>query len=192
MVVDPAQHGAGSVPSGDSAANIPEGHNGSGGERPENVNNEIRNQSEVSGNAGGRGGPDRSASPPGGGGDNSCRQNDRQTEARERAIMKALDLMEESNEVLQLADGHPGVCLVGQSKEDARRLLNNMKACRMEFWELRIPKMMESSLPSSPQGGTCSRCSWNRITTSTPTAQGPQRPPPRRAAPPPSAQPAGP
>ncbi len=66
-------------------------------------------------------------------GGNSCRQNDRNTEARERAIMKALDLIEDSNEILQLADGHPGVRLVGQSKEEARRLLNNVKACRMEF-----------------------------------------------------------
>jgi hypothetical protein len=54
--------------------------------------------------------------------------------------MKALDLIEESNEVLQLADDHPGVRLVGQSKEEARHLLNNVKACRMEFRELRIPE----------------------------------------------------
>ncbi len=40
--------------------------------------------------------------------------------------MKALDLIEESNEILQLPDGHPGVRLVGQSKEEARRLLNNV------------------------------------------------------------------
>ena len=53
--------------------------------------------------------------------------------------MKALDLIEETNEILQLADGHHGVRLVGQSKEEARRLLNNVKACRMEFRELRIP-----------------------------------------------------
>jgi hypothetical protein len=133
MVVDPAQHGAGSVPAGDSAANIPEGHDGPGGKRSENVDEEICDQSEASRNAGGIGGPDRSAFPPGGGGDNSCRQNNRQTEARERVIMKALDLIEESNDVLQLADGHPGVHLFGQSKEDARRLLNSVKACRMEF-----------------------------------------------------------
>ncbi len=47
--------------------------------------------------------------------------------------MKALNLIEESNEVLQLADGHPGVRLVGQSKDDTRRLLNNKKACWMVF-----------------------------------------------------------
>jgi hypothetical protein len=54
-----------------------------------------------------------------GGGDDSCHQNKRNAEARERAMMKALDLIKESNEVLQLADGHPGVHLAGQSKEDA-------------------------------------------------------------------------
>jgi len=54
-------------------------------------------------------------------------------------MMKALDLIEETNEILQLADGPNGVRLVGQSKEEARRLLNNVKACRMEFRELRIP-----------------------------------------------------
>ncbi len=30
--------------------------------------------------------------------------------------------------------------LVEQSKEDSRLLLNNVKACRMEFQELRIPE----------------------------------------------------
>ncbi len=44
-------------------------------------------------NAGSNSGPDRSASLPGGGRDDSCRQNDRHTEARERAMMKALDLI---------------------------------------------------------------------------------------------------
>jgi hypothetical protein len=137
MVVDPAQHGAGSVPAGNFAANLPEGHNGPGGERPDNINDEVRDQADASRNAGGSSGPDRSTSPPGGGGDDRCRQNDRHTEARERAMMKALHLIKESNEVLQLADGHPGVRLVGQSKEDARRLLNNVKACRMEFLDSR-------------------------------------------------------
>jgi hypothetical protein len=139
-MVDSAQHGAGSVPADDSAANLPEGHNGSAGERFNDVNNEIRDHADASHNAGGSGGQDCSPPPPGGGGDDSCRQNDRHIEARERAMMKALDLIEESNEIRQLADGHPGVRLVGQSKEEARRLLNNVKACRMEFRELRIPE----------------------------------------------------
>jgi hypothetical protein len=47
--------------------------------------------------------------------------------------MKALDLIEDSNEILQLADSHPGVRLVGQSKEEARRLLNNVKASGWNF-----------------------------------------------------------
>ncbi len=54
--------------------------------------------------------------------------------------MKALDLIVESYEVLQLLDGHHGVRLVGQSKEDTRHLQNNVKACRMEFRELMIPE----------------------------------------------------
>ncbi len=41
MLVDPAQHGAGSVPAADSAANIPEGHNGPRGEQPEHSEEEI-------------------------------------------------------------------------------------------------------------------------------------------------------
>jgi hypothetical protein len=40
-VVNSAQHGAGSVPAGDSSANLPEGHKGSAGERLNDVNGEI-------------------------------------------------------------------------------------------------------------------------------------------------------
>jgi hypothetical protein len=138
-VVDPAQHCAGSVPAGDFSANLPKGHNGSSGERLNDVNDEISDHADASRHAGGNGGQDHAAPPPSGAGDDIFRQNDRNAEARERAIMKALDLIEDSKEILQLADGHPGVLLVGQSKEEARRLLNNVTACRMEFRELRIP-----------------------------------------------------
>jgi hypothetical protein len=55
-------------------------------------------------------------------------------------MMKALDLIEEANDILELALVHPAMRLVGQSKEDARHLLNSVKACRMEFRELRIPE----------------------------------------------------
>ncbi len=48
-------------------------------------------------------------------------------------MMKALNLIEEAHEVLQLAEGYPVVDLVGQSKEDARHLLDSVKACRVEF-----------------------------------------------------------
>ncbi len=58
MVVDPAQHSDGSVPAADSAANIPEGHNGHGDEQPEHPDEEIRNQPEAPRNAGGSGGSD--------------------------------------------------------------------------------------------------------------------------------------
>jgi hypothetical protein len=82
-VVNSAQHGAGSVPAGDSSANLPEGHNGSAGERLNDVNNEIRDHADALRNAGGSGGQDRCASPPGGGGDDSCRQNDWKKPERE-------------------------------------------------------------------------------------------------------------
>jgi len=97
------------------------GHNGSSGERLNDVNDEFSDHADASRHAGGSGSQERAAPPSGGGGDDSCRQNDRNAEARERAIMNALDLIEDSNEILQLADGHPGVRLVGQSKEEARR-----------------------------------------------------------------------
>ncbi len=70
-VVDPAQHGAGSVPVGDSSANLPEGHNGSSRERINDVNDEISDHADASRHAGGNGGQDRAAPPPGGGGDDS-------------------------------------------------------------------------------------------------------------------------
>jgi hypothetical protein len=104
-VVNSAQHGAGSVPAGNSSANLPEGHNGSARERLNDVNDEIPDQADAPRNAGRSSSPDHSASLPGGDGDDSCRQNKRNAEARERVMMKALDLIEESNEVLQLADG---------------------------------------------------------------------------------------
>jgi hypothetical protein len=79
-----------------------------------------------------------------------------------------------------LADGHPGVRLVGQSKEEARRLLNNVKACRMEFRELRIPDDDEVLITLIN-----ARRDLLRVLTisSMLTARGPQQPPPRRAAP---------
>ncbi len=66
-VIDPAQHGAASVPAGNSPANLNEGHNGSLGELLHDVNDEIRDHVDASRHAGGSGGQDRSASPSGGG-----------------------------------------------------------------------------------------------------------------------------
>ena len=65
-LVDPAQHGAGSVPAADSAANIPKGHNGSSGERLNDVNDEISDHADASRHAGGSGSQERAAPPPGG------------------------------------------------------------------------------------------------------------------------------
>ncbi len=72
-VVEPAQHGSGSVPAGDFSANLPEGHNRSSGERLNDVNDEISDRADASRYAGGNGSQERAAPPPGGGGDDSCR-----------------------------------------------------------------------------------------------------------------------
>ncbi len=45
---------------------LPEGHNGSSGERLNDVNNEISDHAEASRHAGGSGGQERAAPPPGG------------------------------------------------------------------------------------------------------------------------------
>ena len=94
--------------------------------------------------------------------------------------MKALDLIEETNEILQLADAHPGVRLVGQSKEEARRLLNNVKACRMEFRELRIPD--DDEVLTTLINARRDLLRVLTTTSSTLMARGPQQSPPRRAA----------
>ena len=85
-VVDPAQHGSGSVPAGDFSANLPEGHNGSSGELLNDVNDEISDHADASRHVGGSGSQERAAPPPGGGGHYSCHQNDRNVEARERKL----------------------------------------------------------------------------------------------------------
>jgi hypothetical protein len=98
-------------------------------------------------------------------------------------MMKALNLIEESNEVLQLGDAHPGVRLVGQSKEDVRHLLNNMKACRMEFRELRIPEDDGVLIALINARRDLFRVLTESDNFEYLTARGPQQPPPRRAAP---------
>ncbi|MFN9655322.1 MAG: hypothetical protein ACK55Q_06305, partial [Dolichospermum sp.] len=79
-VIETAQHGSGSVPANDISANLPEGHNGSSGERLNDVEDEISDHADSSRQAGGSGSQERAAPPSGGGGDDSCRQNDRNTE----------------------------------------------------------------------------------------------------------------
>ncbi len=65
-MVEPAQHGSGSVPAGDFSANLPEGHNGSSGERLNDVNDEISDHADASRHAGGSGSQERATSPTGG------------------------------------------------------------------------------------------------------------------------------
>ncbi|MFN9939933.1 MAG: hypothetical protein ACK56I_10720, partial [bacterium] len=49
---------------------------------------------------------------------------DRRTEARERAVMVALGLIEEAHDIMQLSGS---IRLAGQSKIEAKRLLDNVK-----------------------------------------------------------------
>ncbi len=67
-VIETAQHGSGSVPADDSSTNLPEGHNGSSGERLNDVEDEIPDHADSSRHAGGSGSQERAAPPPGGGG----------------------------------------------------------------------------------------------------------------------------
>jgi hypothetical protein len=67
-VIETAQHGSGSVPANDSSANLPEGHNGSSGERFNDIEDEISDHADSSRHAGGSGSQERAAPPPEGGG----------------------------------------------------------------------------------------------------------------------------
>ena len=66
-VIETAQHGSGSVPAGDSSANLPEGHNGSSGEQLNDVEDEISDHADSSRHTGGSGSQEHAAPPPGGG-----------------------------------------------------------------------------------------------------------------------------
>jgi hypothetical protein len=47
--------------------------------------------------------------------------------------MTALALIDEANDLLSLIDGYPAIRLTGQSKLDAKRLLDNIKSCVIEL-----------------------------------------------------------
>jgi hypothetical protein len=66
--------------------------------------------------------------------------SDHHTEARERAVMTALALMDEANDLLSLIGGYPAIRLTGQSKLDAKRLLDNIKSCVDELMRLKFPE----------------------------------------------------
>ncbi len=66
-VIETAQHGSGSVPADDSSTNLPEGHNGSSGERLNDIKDEISDHANTSRYAGGSDSQERAAPPPGGG-----------------------------------------------------------------------------------------------------------------------------
>jgi hypothetical protein len=75
------------------------------------------------------GGSNESARVPAGGGAGDDRSgtasSDYHTEARERTVLTALALIDEVNDLLSLIDGYPAIRLTGQSKLDAKRLLDN-------------------------------------------------------------------
>ena len=54
--------------------------------------------------------------------------------------MTALALIDEANDLLSLIDGYPAIRLTGQSKLDAKRLLDNIKSCVIELMRLRVPE----------------------------------------------------
>ena len=62
--------------------------------------------------------------------------DDRQNDAKERAIMTALELIEEAHDIMQISGS---IRLMGQSKLDAKRLLDNVKACVVELMRLKVP-----------------------------------------------------
>jgi hypothetical protein len=61
----------------------------------------------------------------------------RRTEARERAVMVTLGLVEEAHDIMQLSGS---IRLAGQSKLEAKRLLDKVKTCIIELMGLRVPE----------------------------------------------------
>jgi hypothetical protein len=55
---------------------------------------------------------------------------------REKAVATALELIEEAHDIMQLSGS---IRLAGQSKLDAKRLLDNVKSCIVNLMGLRIP-----------------------------------------------------
>jgi hypothetical protein len=100
-----------------------------GQEQGNNVPDNSSQNPSLTENAGeGGGGDDRSgaASPA-----------DRRTEARERAVMVALGLIEEAHDIMQISGS---IRLAGQSKLEAKRLLDNVKTCIIELMGLKVPE----------------------------------------------------
>jgi len=104
------------------------GHSNMPGDQPQNAG----------GNAGNIEQP--SSTPVGGGaGDDLSgvlHPSERQTEARERAVMIALGLIEEANDIMQISGS---IRLAGQSKLEAKRLLDNVKSSIIELMRLKVP-----------------------------------------------------
>jgi hypothetical protein len=58
--------------------------------------------------------------------------------------MTTLALIDEANDLLSLINGYPAIRLTGQSKLDAKRLLDNIKSCVIELMRLRVPEDNET------------------------------------------------
>jgi hypothetical protein len=48
--------------------------------------------------------------------------------------------MDEANDLLSLIGGYPAIRLTGQSKLDAKRLLDNIKSCVIDLMRLKFPE----------------------------------------------------
>jgi hypothetical protein len=132
----PAGAGSGSTPGhsrSGSRHRQPEG----GHSNPSGRNSEQYGDSSERNDRPQDGGSNESARVPAGGaaGDNRAgtASSEYHTEARERAVMTALALIDEANDLLSLIDGYPAIRLTGQSKLDAKRLLDNIKSCVIEL-----------------------------------------------------------
>jgi hypothetical protein len=88
------------------------------GDQPQNVGGNAGNIVQLSSAPAGGGAVDDLSGVP--------HPNDRQTEAREMAVMIALGLIEEANDIMQISSS---IRLAGQSKLEAKRLLDNVKSC---------------------------------------------------------------
>jgi hypothetical protein len=103
------------------------GDNSERGDRPQDGGS---NESSARVPAGGGAGDDWSGTS----------SSDHHTGARERAVMTVLALMDEANDLLSLIGGYPAIRLTGQSKLDAKRLLDNIKSCVIDLMRLKFPE----------------------------------------------------
>jgi hypothetical protein len=147
VIINPGSHSSGSGSSQTSSAGTNTSSNqsqtppprGDGSEQEQSDANNQGNQSQTGCKIPGSTGSQLNANPGGGaGGDRpggSAPDSDRDSE-REQAIATALELVEETHDIMQLSGS---IRLAGQSKLDAKRLLDKIKNCVVTLMSLRIP-----------------------------------------------------